>query len=365
MRNDNGVIKKQSAFFQSKMNEAKMGAYFTDADHCRWIANFLEFPEEEVCCIDPSIGNAAAVLIATGKKEIGSNTHIFGVELNKDRAEEVKNNPFVNQCLQADFLTDVLITNQSFSFAFVNPPYGTFGEENQRYEIEFLQKLTPYLTKDAVAVFVVPQYVLADTSFLSLWCSAYTTKHAYRFHQKEYEKYKQIVLIGIKKAKKILDRKEHDYLKEAAEDLEGFMILPEQNNGDKIRVPKSLERNLYQFTTRVFHPEVAEKCVIRSLLNQMVLEKLRIPPYQIDNLGRPPIMPSDGQMYLLAVSGAGQGLVGSEENHDLHLQRGIAKNVTSSSYVAEENGTTREVLTRYPQIQYNLIEGDGRITTLK
>lgn len=365
MKEENTVIKKQNEFFQSKMNEAKLGAYYTDADHCRWISSFLEFPEEEVCCIEPSIGDAKAILTVTGKTQVDSNIHIYGVELNKESADCVKENPLVDQCLQADFLTDVLITQQSFSFAFVNPPYGTQGEEKTRYEYEFLQKLSPYMTKGSVVVFVLPQYVLAEIEFPSLWCSLYETMHVYRFHQKEYEKYKQVVLIGKKKPKNERDKETRKRLQQTAAEPDGFPELPEQNPGERIRVPKSSERNLYQFMTREFQPELARNCVLKSSLNQMVMEKVRVPKYQIDNLGRPPIMPSDGQMYLLAVSGAGQGLVGSEENQDLHLQRGIAKTVTSSSYEADENGTLRELVTSYPQIQYNLIEGDGTISTLK
>lgn len=365
MREEGSVIKKQCDFFQSKMNEAKLGAYYTDTDHCRWLSRFFEFPEEEVCCLEPSIGDATAVLTITGKKLVDSNIHIYGVELNEESASKVKKNPLINQCLNADFLTDILVTQQSFSFAFANPPYGTMGEERQRYEIEFLQKMTPFMTKGAVMVFVLPQYVLADTGFLSLWCSLYDTHHIYRFHKSEYEKFKQVVLIGIKKVKGELDKAEHKRLKETAVHPEGFPLLPEQYEGERVRVPKSSERNLYQFMTRVFHPEEAQSCVLKSALNPMVMEKVRISTYQIDNLGRPPIIPSDGQMYLLAVSGAGQGLVGSEENQDLHLQRGIAQTVTSSEYVCDENGVMREKLTSYPQIQYNLIEGDGTIRTLK
>lgn len=363
--NQEGVIKKQIDFFQTKVNEAKLGAYYTDADHCRWISNFLEFPEEEVCCIEPSIGDANAILTVTGKEQADSNIHIFGVELNENSAENVKKNPLIDLCLQADFLTDVTITQQSFSFAFVNPPYGTLGETRSRYESEFLQKLSPYMIKGAVVVFVVPQYVLADSDFTNLWCSLYDTKHVFRFHQKEYEKFKQVVLFGMKKPKSEMDKEGRKNLQKAAMEPDGFPELPEQYNEVKIRVPKSSERNLYQFMTRDFHPELAEQCILKSPLNHMVSEKVKVPKYQIDNLGRPPIMPSDGQMYLLAVSGAGQGLVGSEENRDLHLQRGVAKIVTSSLYAEDENGIMRELVTSYPQIQYNLIEGDGRISTLK
>ena len=365
MKEENTVIKKQSDFFQTKKNEAELGAYYTDWDHCRWISNFLEFPKEEVCCIEPSIGDAKAVLTVTGKEQAGSIIRIFGVELNDESAADVKQNPLIDQCLQADFLTDVMITQQSFSFAFVNPPYGTMGEDRRRYETEFLQKLSPYLTKGAVVVFILPQYVLEEADFPNLWCSLYETKQAYRFHRREYEKYKQIVLFGIKKQKMEPDKEARKRMQQTAAQPDGFPELPEQYNGVKIQVPKSSEKNLYQFMTREFQPELAKACVLKSNLNQMVMEKIRVPKYQINNLGRPPILPSDGQMYLLAVSGAGQGLVGSEENQDLHLQRGVARTVTSSSYMTDEEGTMKELVTSYPQIQYNLIEGDGTIRTLK
>ena len=60
-------IKKQSEFSRTKANEAKMGAYYTDVGHCVSIGRFLQFPEDEVCCLEPSIGDGKAVLAVTGK----------------------------------------------------------------------------------------------------------------------------------------------------------------------------------------------------------------------------------------------------------------------------------------------------------
>ena len=61
-------VKKQSRFTRLKYNEAKMGAYYTDPQHCRYISRFLQFPEEdEVCCLEPSIGDGKAILTVTGK----------------------------------------------------------------------------------------------------------------------------------------------------------------------------------------------------------------------------------------------------------------------------------------------------------
>lgn len=41
-------VKKQNSFFQTRMNQAKLGAYYTDPAHCQWIAGLLDFPENQV-----------------------------------------------------------------------------------------------------------------------------------------------------------------------------------------------------------------------------------------------------------------------------------------------------------------------------
>ena len=43
-------VKKQNSFFQTRMNQAKLGAYYTDPAHCQWIAGLLDFPENEEVC---------------------------------------------------------------------------------------------------------------------------------------------------------------------------------------------------------------------------------------------------------------------------------------------------------------------------
>ena len=126
-----GGITKQSEFSRIKYNQAKMGSYYTELEHCRWISRFLEFPDDEVCCLEPAIGNAEAVFAVTGKeKEERKNVKIFGVELNEDTYGVVSGNPGVDFCLKADFLNDVIISQKVFSFVFMNPPYGKKGMGN-------------------------------------------------------------------------------------------------------------------------------------------------------------------------------------------------------------------------------------------
>lgn len=356
-------ITKQSEFHQVKYNQAKMGAYYTDLEHCRWISQFLEFPQEEVCCLEPDIGNAEAVLAVTGKeREKKDNIRIFGVELNEETYEEVCKRKDIDLCLKADFLNDVIISHHVFSFVFMNPPYGT-KEDGERYETAFLKKVVPYLTKDAVMVSVVPRYIAADDEFCKEWCREFETLYLYRFHEGEYRKYRQVVLFG-KKRENFGSQQDVEMLKQRLKE-DNLDFLPKDYQGERILIPKSSEKGIEEFMNRIFDDKEAGKTVEKSPLQEMVFERLLVPPYIIDNLGRPPILPSEGQMYLLAVSGAGQGLVGKEEDEDLHLQRGVSKIMKRSEYVMDENGNMKEVETSYPQINYNLIESDGTIRTLQ
>lgn len=358
-------IKTQSGFSRVKYNEAKMGAYYTDLDHCKWISHFLEFPEDsEVCCLEPSVGDAMSVLTVTGKdQEERENIKIFAVELNESTYKEVCEQERVYQCLKADFLNDVLISHHSFSFGFMNPPYGT-QEDGGRYEVAFLRKVLPYLTKDAVMVVVVPISVAKSSEFLEIWSGEFVTEHLYRFHEKEFEKYKQVVLFGRKKEAAI-EKSEKERMKALMADPGVMPLLPEDYDGKRMQIPKSSEKNIAEFMNRVFDDKEAGKTVEKSPLHGIVADRIFVPPYIIDNLGRPPIMPSEGHMYLLAVSGAGQGLVGSEENGDLHLQRGVTRMATRSEYALDENGVMKEVVISYPQVSFTLVESNGEISTLQ
>lgn len=359
-------IKKQSEFTRMKFNDAKMGAYYTDVGHCNSISRFLQFPvDEEVCCLEPSIGNGQAVLAVTDK-DLGErqNIKVFGVEINEDTYRNVSRNGDIHVCLKADFLNDVIISHSAFSFIFMNPPYG-MQEDGDRYELAFLKKALPYLSKGAVAVVVVARYMAEQKAFLAEWCSGFVTEHLYRFREKEYEKYQQVVLIGRKKGKSVRSEEEERRLYDMVSDKEKIPVLPEDYSGSRVMVPKSCEMNISEFMTRVFHADEAAEFITASPLQEMAREKAKVPQYIINNLGRPPIIPSEGQMYLLAVSGAGQGLVGSEENGDLHLQRGVSKIATRSDYMQDEEGVMKEVVISFPKISFNLIESDGTIQSLQ
>ena len=105
---------KENSFFQSAQNVRKLGAYYTDVDHCRRIGNLFDFDQaEEICVLEPSIGDGQAVLTVTGERE---HCKIFGVELNRDTYMEcLQDNPKFTAILNEDFLKGVKISNNKFS----------------------------------------------------------------------------------------------------------------------------------------------------------------------------------------------------------------------------------------------------------
>lgn len=355
----NEQVTKQNKFLQTRVNQAKLGAYYTDPQHCRWMAELLEFPKgEEVCCLEPAIGDANAVCLVTKKKE-NMNIHIFGVDLNEDTVDTVNQNPDVEECLWGDFLTDVIVSPKAFSFCYSNPPY---GEENgKRIEVKFLRKIIPCLTQEAVLVYVIPQYVAESRAFQEVWNSFLSLECGYRFREKEFEKWKQVVLIGRKKAKEGDVPKENMLQWSGKEEIP---LLPSAFSGEKIRVPNSNSRELSVFTTKDFNYNRALSFVQNSSLAGVIEDRIQQEKYITDRLKRPPIMPNAGQMYLMAISGAGQGLVGSENTKDLHLQRGIVKNTEESEIQESEDGYLVEVVRKYSKISFNIIENSGKIHSM-
>lgn len=347
-------IRKQSTFYQKAVNQAKLGAYYTDQAHCSSIAEFLEFPEhEEVCVLEPAIGDAEAVRTVT-KRCQNKNIHIFGVELNSQTAEAVLEKEGVEECIWGDFLTDVVIGQEIFSFCFSNPPYGEM--DGNRLEVRFLKKIIPCLSDNAVLIYVIPDYVAVDDSFLREWCESFQTEKTYRFREDEYQKWKQVVFFGRKT--KETKSNEKKMIREKLLTGRGLERLPVHYEGKKIKVYPSNRKDISEFAAKHFNEERIRKGLIESPLATIVLDRIIPKPFVSDQLSRPPIMPNQGQLYLMAVSGAGQGMVGSSDSKDLHLQRGIVKPAVEEN-VYEENGKMYLSVQKYTEMKFNIIENDG------
>lgn len=363
---DHSDIHKQSGFSRTIANEQKMGAYYTDVGMCRRIRSLFSFPEEDECCIlEPSIGDAKAVLAVTGK-ETGArdNLKIFGVELNPSTCAELKSNTLVDYLLNADFLNGVKISHNSFSFCFANPPYGVDNGSKKRLEFLFCEKLWSYLTGHGILALVIPYYVLTDPNFLKGFFARFQPFATFRFDDAVYKQFQQIVVVAAKRPAIGYLRQQYDDYYLTIDELEKLPYLPFEEPEKKIKIQSSKNESIEYFTTLKFNVDEAGKMVANSSLFDMFSSKMFIPSFVATELGNPPMPLKKDLLYLTATAGGGQGLVGSEENADLHLQRGVAKVVTSLE-TREENGSTVAVESSFTKIILKVVENNGRITTLE
>lgn len=362
---------ENNSFSRTRGNEAKMGAFYTDLSHCRDIGNMFIWPEEEVSVLEPSIGDAKAVIETTRK----ANRKIFGVELNDATADSTKQNPQVEAILKADFTNGVMIRKGCFSFCFANPPYLSEHDEDGSYRIEkvFLEKIANYLKVGGILVWIVPHSQFEELSHHKLWMKHFDTLAAYRFREEEYDKWKQVVIIGRKvRARETFfsnDVSAHiqkyhvSRLEELPYDLEPTIeVLPSPSEGVDLFACRSFdEKAAYQFLCNL-------GTGIPDEVNKIMERKISIPEFRESELLRPPIPPKKDSLYLLATSGSGQGFTGSEETFDLHLQRGVAEVIEETRMVDEDDEDTSNsstmVVTSRTAITMTVVQNDGTITAL-
>ncbi len=347
---------RQNSFSRSLANDSKAGAYYTNVEMCNSISTFFSFPEkEDVCALEPSIGDGAAIKAVMSNC---SNAYIFGVELQTEVARKARES--IEACLDADFLSGVRISHAAFSFCFSNPPYGEDVAKHERYERQFLDKLTPYLKAGARLVYVIPLYVLQEEAFMRFLLARFTVEHVYKFREPEFSKFKQVAIFATKKHGNGYLKEDLEKLVKAVEDIKD---LPVSYEGEKIQVLPSRKEDISQFSTVRFDPDSCDYVLRQSPALKTFGERLRKPAYNGNEI-KAPIIPLNNDMYyLLAISGAGQGLAGSVEEKDLHLQRGCVKRVTSQETQYDESGQSGKIVERtYSAITLTILEQSGKVT---
>lgn len=354
-------ITKQNSFSRVLANEAKMGAYYTDLQHCQWISNLLDFPiDKEVCALEPSIGDGSAIKTVSNCFD-NPNIKIFGVELNKETDQLLQEDKEIEKSINADFLNGVKITNSAFSFCFSNPPYGE--QEGERLEKRFLEKIGHYLKPSAILVYVIPYSVFINESFLKIWCARYELLHIYKFHEEEFNKWKQVVLIGRKKIALGYLRKELDDMVEKYSSINNLEGIPESYDGPKVVVRSSYVDDIEYFSTLDFQYDKVMSAIKSSPLHVFASKKLEKDEYLKSELTNPPLPMKRDLMYLLSVSGGGEGKAGNEENQDVHLQRGVVKVVETDRVDSLDEKSYLRVRSS-SSITVTIIENDGKITKL-
>ena len=312
-------MEKVSTFSRTVDNFAKMGQYYTCPIHSKAIGKLFDWPEQEVSILEPSIGDARALFSFLDQRP---NRTIFGVELSKVIYDEHIQNGDVDYILNADFISGISITNNAFSLAFANPPYGD-SEYKERYESMFMKRMYNYIKTQGILVLIVPYYLFEkDLYFASKYTNRFKVEAVYKFHEAEFKKYKQIVLIGRKKGNLVEEPEVANSLHEKVMNIDDLELLPMDYSGKKIKINPSSSKAISIFQTMAINKtEMSSSYKNGNLLGKAkILKKAS----GMDVL-RPPIPPKNGHLSLLGTIGFTCGAIGSEEDKDIHLQRGKVK----------------------------------------
>lgn len=199
----------------------KLGFYPLPLPEAERVRRFLKFPAEQSCALDPCVGDAATFAeIASDRKVLR-----YGVELDAGRAEQARSkgmDVIHGNCF------DVYCPVESFSLIYLNPPYDfEIGEEkSQRMEKLFLEHVHRWLIRGGILVFVVPAKRITDCA--ALLSRDFRDTRVYRLTETESARYKQVVLLGVRRTRQERDRLQDTEIIQAQLWLSSLETKPEE-----------------------------------------------------------------------------------------------------------------------------------------
>jgi hypothetical protein len=182
--------------FQGK---SRLGFYPLPFSEAQRIRKFLQFPGAPSSALDPCVGDGAAFEVITSGAEVLR----YGIELDSYRAEQSKQR--IQNVIQGNAL-EVQCAVECFGLQVLNPPYDwTLGPaETRRTEPAFLSHTYRWLKPGGVLVFVIPGERLAECSHIL--ASHFRDVRVYRLEAPECVRYKQVVVIGVRRSRREKER---------------------------------------------------------------------------------------------------------------------------------------------------------------
>jgi tRNA1(Val) A37 N6-methylase TrmN6 len=176
-------------------SQSQGGFYATPPKEVDLICNRLKAKQGALInMLDPCCGEGAALKqMGDHLIVLGANPRMHGVELEEGRAESAKQ---VLNCVVKGGYETLRASNEVFSFIWLNPPYDE-ARNGDRTELNFLRNLTApnkYLQPGGLLGFCIPQRVLVDCA--QLLAFRFENIRVYRFTDKNYPAFKQIVVFG-------------------------------------------------------------------------------------------------------------------------------------------------------------------------
>ena len=178
--------------------QAQLGYFPTPETQLPLIASWLSLATGDtnlVRILDPCAGEGCALAYLADK--LGKNVTTYGIELSTERAEEA--GKLLSHVLNTAF-ENVVLTDETFSLVFTNPPYDgeTMTGGGERMEYLFLTGSTRLLVRGGVLVYIIPEGRLSEKIARHLvgW---YDLRRCFRFAGDDYTLFKQVIIFGRKR----------------------------------------------------------------------------------------------------------------------------------------------------------------------
>lgn len=336
-------------------SKIKLGYYPTPTEVIDRIETILSLMKKKgagpIRAIDPCVGEGFAFERLCRTLGIEKT---FGVELHEGRAQEAKE--LVGEVIHGDAFR-VRAKKGAFSLLFANPPYDQ--EEGKRLEYNFLRWWTEFLCTDGILVLIIRQrgMVKQMAKFISYW---YRDVEVYKFPEKEYEAFGQIVLLGVRKKSAALNSDVQSFL-EGVPGKDDLSELDEFSESKYEIPPSAVNATSFYFRNLDLTTEEMVQEVWRGGLLQETIDDLW--PEREDVRVKPAFPLRKGHIAILVASGLTDGLL--ESNGSRMLIKGTIKKHQNKTSEVQDDGTRIEKILDILQITIKALDlNNGEIYTI-
>ncbi len=286
------------------MNNVKLGYYPTDPDNISHILRGIQFPAGVTTnLLDPCCGCGKALR----QLAQGNNCYTYGVELDESRAEEAQTR--LHRVGFGSFFYS-RISHEAFHLLFLNPPYLSVLNKSggrTRHEKKFLIESLCHLMYGGLLLYVIPYYRLTQ-DICRVLCDNFDDLTVWRFTDREFKKFKQIAVLGIRKRRN-MEPPDALWLEQYTSDPAAIPSLTELPE-DRYALPAQM-LEVPVFKGEKFNQKELEQQLRRSgSFSQMMARS------ELDNGVKRPLLPlSIGQIGLIGGSGMINGLIECDSPH--------------------------------------------------
>ena len=323
------------------MNNVRTGYYPTDIEHVKLIKDSIVFPEgKRINAFDPCCGCGTALAELTN----GELADTYGIELDEMRGETAET------CLDRVGFGSFFhsrISREAFHLIFLNPPYLSVLKEgggNTRSEKQFLVDSLYHLMDGGLLVYIIPFYRMTS-DIARILCDNFKDIQMFRFMDEEFRKFRQIMVMGIKKPKGD-GSEDAEKMLQLSSDADSIPIITELK-AEQYILPEQ-EKKVDLFKGAVFNLGELKRQLAGSKSMEFLFEKSAL-----DAREKRPLLPlNTGQIGLIGGSGLINGYIDCKSPHILKGR--IIKETRSFD---NSDGTMTE--TRVNKMIFNVLTPQG------